>query len=74
MTQTEKNELSDYMTRCGVHPAGGYQEPQNLWKNEYYGRTIKNTDQYYNEVHNAWYPVPVHWVGLNTLTVDHHIK
>ena len=68
------DDLSEYMTQRGIHPVGGYKEPQNLWKNAFYGRTVKNTDVYYDTIHNAWYHVPVHWIGENTLTIDHIIQ
>ena len=41
--------------------------------NSYMGIKIIATDEYYNEVNNAWYLVPPHWVGLRTNEVSDKI-
>jgi len=40
---------------------------------ELMGIKIVATDEYYNEVHYKWLPVPPHWVGLRTTEVEHRI-
>lgn len=37
-------------------------------------RTIVDSDcKYWNSVHEQWLPVPCHWIGLDSRTIDHVI-